>query len=128
MNYSFPKKEKLKSRKLIRQLFAEGKSVSKFPLRLVYLKTDLPEETAIQAAVSVSKRSFKRAVDRNRIKRLLREAYRLNKHKVMEETGARYAFMILYIGREMPEYEKIDRKMQQLLTLFLENKAGSKSR
>lgn len=124
MNHSFPKKEKLKSKKRIGQLFAEGKSISKFPLRLVYLKTDLPEETGIQAAVSASKRNFKKAVDRNRIKRLLREAYRLNKHKITEGSGASYAFMILYLGREIPDYRKIDYKMKQLMDLFLEKESG----
>lgn len=126
MNHSFPKKEKLKSRKLIGQLFAEGKSISKFPLRLVYLKTDLPEGTGIQAAVSVGKRNFKKAVDRNRIKRLLRETYRLNKHMVLEGSEASYAFMFLYLGREMPEYKKTEHKMKQLLTLFLEKEGGNK--
>ncbi|MBC9794589.1 ribonuclease P protein component [Sinomicrobium weinanense] len=126
MNQSFPKAEKLKSKKHIERLFAEGKSISKFPLRLVYLKTGLPEETRIQAAVSASKRNFKKAVDRNRIKRLLREAYRLNKYRITEETDASYAFMILYLGREIPEYEKIDHKMKQLLALFLEKETGKK--
>jgi len=74
MNASYPKKEKLKSEKLISKLFLEGKSVSAYPLRMVYLKTTFDEAVKIKAGVSVSKRNFKKAVDRNRIKRLLREA------------------------------------------------------
>lgn len=124
MNHGFPRQEKLKSRKIIERLFTEGKSVSKFPLRLVFLKTDLPEEVRIQATVSVSKRNFKKAVDRNRIKRLLREAYRLNKHKLPEQCDASYAFMILYQAREMPDYKAIEHKMKQLLTLFSEKELG----
>ena len=126
MDQRFPKEEKLKSRKLIEKLFSEGKSISRFPLRLVYVKTEFPGTAGVQAAVSVSKRKFKKAVDRNRIKRLLREAYRLNKHQVKERIGteASYAFMILYLGREMPEYRKTDRKMRELLHLFLKEEAG----
>ncbi|MGS2762525.1 ribonuclease P protein component [Sinomicrobium sp. M5D2P9] len=124
MDQRFPKEEKLKSKKRIEKLFSEGKSVSRFPLRLVYARTELPETVKIQTAVSVSKRNFKKAVDRNRIKRLLREAYRLNKHQVKEGIENSYAFMILYLGREMPEYGKTDRKMKELLRLFLEKEAG----
>ena len=78
MRFTFRKHEKLKSRKLIGKLFEEGKSVKKFPLRLVYLQTEHTSDSKIQAGFSVPKRNFKRAVDRNRIKRLMREAYRLN--------------------------------------------------
>ena len=79
MSFSYPKKEKLKSQKRIEQLFSEGKSVNAYPLRMVYLKSDFNGNTTFKTGVTVSKRNFKKAVDRNRIKRLLREAYRLNK-------------------------------------------------
>ena len=70
------KNEKLKSQKAIEQLFAEGKSVSAYPLRMVYLDN----QSQLKVGVSVSKRNFKLAVHRNRVKRLLREGYRLNKN------------------------------------------------
>ncbi|WP_317045208.1 ribonuclease P protein component [Formosa algae] len=79
MKHTYGKTEKLKSKITIEKLFTEGKSVSAYPLRLVYLKTSFEDNVTIKAGVSVSKRNFKLAVDRNRIKRLLREAYRLNK-------------------------------------------------
>ena len=120
MRYTFPKKEKLKSKKLIEQLFSEGKSVTAFPLRLIYLKTPLIYDVKAQTGVSVSKRHFKRAVDRNRIKRLMREAYRLNKAYYFNNITAQYAFMILYIGKEKPKFIDVDSKTKLLFDKFLD--------
>ena len=80
MGLRFPKEEKLKSRKLIEQIFAEGESRKKFPVKVVFI----PQETlkTHQAAFSVPKRNFKLAATRNRIKRQMREAYRLQKKEV----------------------------------------------
>jgi len=118
MSFSYPKKEKLKSQKLIEQLFSEGKSVSAFPLRMVYLKTVFNDDVQFKTGVSVSKRNFKNAVDRNRIKRLLREAYRLNKTSYFNNILGSYAFMILYIGKDGTDFDSIETKMKQLLDAF----------
>jgi ribonuclease P protein component len=81
--YGFGRKEKLKSRKKIEELFLNGKSFSGFPLRVTY--QFLPaEETIVQVGVTAGKKYFKKAVDRNRIKRLIREAYRLQKNELIE--------------------------------------------
>jgi ribonuclease P protein component len=120
MNASYSHKEKLKSEKLISKLFLEGKSVSAYPLRMVYLKAIFDEDIKVKAGVSVSKRNFKRAVDRNRIKRLLREAYRLQKGTFFNNMTTQYAFMILYIGKEKPTYLEVEAKMTQLLQKFIE--------
>ena len=120
MQASYPKKEKLKSKKLIEQLFIEGKSVSVFPLRLVYISTTFKEDVMIKAGVSVSKRNFKNAVDRNRIKRLLRESYRINKANYFNNITTQYAFMILYIGKKKPAFSELDTKMKLLLERFVE--------
>jgi ribonuclease P protein component len=86
--FGFGKKEKLKSRKQIDELFEKGKSFTVFPLRVSY--SFAPAAAPIlQAGVTASKRNFKKAVDRNRIKRLLREAYRLQKMELDLEVKQR---------------------------------------
>ena len=118
-NHSFPKEEKLKSRKLIEKLFEEGKSVSKYPLKLIYLEADLPKEVSIQAGVTVPKRKFKKAVDRNQIKRLLRESYRLHKPLLFNNIEGNFAFLFLYLGKEIPSYETVETNMIQILQKFI---------
>jgi ribonuclease P protein component len=120
MPYTFPKKEKLKSKKLIEKLFEEGKYISNFPLKLLYLKTVLPEDVKIQAGVAVPKKNFKSAVRRNRIKRLLREAYRLNKEIVFNNSDTNFAFLFLYLGKEMPKYSDLDQRIKFILQTFLD--------
>jgi len=117
MSFSYSKKEKLKSQKLIEQLFSEGQSVSAYPLRMVYLKTEFTD-TQFKTGVSVSKRNFKKAVDRNHIKRLLREAYRLHKTAYFNNISPCYALMILYIGKDGTDFDSIETKMKQLLDAF----------
>ena len=117
MGLSYSKKNKLKDQKLIEKLFAEGRSVSVFPLRLIYLQTS----KSIHVGVSVSKKNFKHAVDRNRIKRLMRESYRYNKKMLIDNNVSGYAFMILYIGKDMPDYKLVNSKTQSLLTKFVGN-------
>ncbi len=125
--FVFPKKEKLKSKKLIEQLFIEGKSINNFPLKLIYLKTDFEDGGHIKTGVIAPKKSFKKAVQRNRIKRLLREAYRLNKHLVFNNIEGDFAFMILYLGKEMPNFEFVEMKMKGLLKKFKETVLHEKS-
>ena len=118
MSFTYPQQEKLKSKKLIEKLFTEGKSVSAYPLRMVYLSTRFNEDILAKTGVSVSKRNFKKAPDRNRIKRLLREAYRLNKAEYFNNLTAQHAFMILYIGKEKPTFVQVETKMNQVFEKF----------
>jgi ribonuclease P protein component len=108
----FGKTEKLKSRKLIEELFARGKSINVFPVRISYIFSNLrtDEKPLLQVGVSVSKRNFKRAVDRNRIKRLLREAYRLQKKELFElltEQKKKGFVFFIYTDKQLPEYSMI---------------------
>lgn len=119
LKFTYNKKEKLKSKKLIDQLFAHGQSVSAFPLRLVYLSTPFKEGYIAKTGVSVSKRNFKTAVDRNKIKRLLREVYRQNKEVFFNNLTTQHAFMILYFGKEEPTFAQVETKMKILFEKFL---------
>ncbi len=120
MTFTFPKKEKLKSKKLIDKLFVTGKSISYSSLKLVYLAADFEDASKIKTGVIAPKNKFKKAVDRNRVKRILREAYRLNKHAVFNNIEGSFAFMILYLGNDIPSLNEVDEKMQGLLKKFLE--------
>jgi len=120
MNYKFPKEEKLKHKKVIDKLFTEGNAVSKFPIKLIYTKTSEAQQVSIVTGVSVAKRKFKKAVDRNRIKRQLREAYRLHKNDIFNKITTPYAFMFLYIGNEKPESLQIQKAMKLVLAKFLQ--------
>lgn len=117
--YTYPKSEKLKSRNIIEKMFAEGKTVSKYPLRLVYVPLQDDTEGILKMGVSVSKRNFKRAVDRNYYKRLLREAYRLNKHIITEKLRKPTAFMFFYQTKDRLTFEEVNEKAIQLFEKFL---------
>ena len=120
MNFKYPKNEKLKSKTTIGLLFTEGKSVSKYPLRLVYKAGSFGEDTIIKMGVSVSKNNFKKAVDRNYFKRVLRETYRLNKHLLIDNLDQPYSFMFFYQTKERLSYQEINNKTIQLFEKFLQ--------
>jgi ribonuclease P protein component len=118
MPHTYPKVEKLKSKKLIDTLFIEGKSVKSFPLRLVYLESHLTDKSvSVQAGVSVSKRNFKLAVSRNRIKRLMRESYRIHKDSI-NVRGTTYAMLILYTGHKEVSQKELHKAMIKLIKRF----------
>ena len=110
---------KLKSKKRIGELFESGKSVKAFPLVLVY-KTDEHLDTPFQIGFSVSKRNFKNAVDRNRIKRLLREYFRKNKYLFTLAGENQFLFMFIFTGKKMPNYSDIEKAMQKISKKFTE--------
>jgi ribonuclease P protein component len=115
--FGFGRKEKLKSQKQIEELFLKGKNFSVFPLRITY--QFLPsEETIIQAGVTAGKKYFKRAVDRNRIKRLIREAYRLQKNDLTEtlkQKGQKGFLFFMYTDKTIPSFSIIKEAMNKAL-------------
>lgn len=119
MNFTYPKNEKLKSKITIGLLFTEGKSVSKYPLRLVYKASSFDKSEKIKMGVSVSKKNFKKAVDRNYFKRVLRETYRLNKHLLIDNLDQPYSFMFFYQTKDRLTYEEINTKTILLFEKFL---------
>ena len=113
---SFPSKEHLKSRKAIESLFKNGQAFHKYPIKIVWNKQETAELTFHQAGFTVPKRLFKRAVDRNLLKRRMREAYRLNKSMLTQHTDLPIVFfMFIFTGKEILEYSKIESSMKTLL-------------
>lgn len=129
MPLSYPKKHKLKSKTSIDLLFSKGKSVSKYPLRLVYAVANEQQMDGelLKMGVSVSKKYFKHAVDRNYFKRVLRETYRLNQHLLRVNLEQPYIFMFFYQTKERLTYQEIEQKTVQLFekwVLDVKNKAN----
>lgn len=120
MSFKYGKKDKLKSKKMIETLFAEGKSITAFPLRLIYLETVFNDGSTIKTGVSVSKKLHKKAVSRNRIKRIIREAYRLNKPVFFNNSSTSYAFMILYLSKDGTTFAGVNEAMKMLFKKFLD--------
>ena len=116
----FSKRERIVSRKLIEQLFSKGSSfsVSAFPLRIVVLETErVADDIPVQVLISVSKRHFKHAVDRNRVKRQVREAYRHHKQILTEKVQQEQTFAIAFIwlADELLESATVVKSVKKLL-------------
>jgi len=128
--FTLGKDERLKSRKQIEQLFSEGRAVTAFPIRVQYKLIDQPNTAPLQAGFSASSRNFKKAVDRNRIKRLLRETYRLQKRELIEVLKVQrrigYVFFI-YTDKQMPQYPIVFDTMSKCLEV-LKRKAINEDR
>lgn len=113
------KDERLCSQKIITGLFEPGFFIGKYPLRINYalIGPELPG-ASVQVLFSVSKRRFRRAHDRNRVKRILREVYRQNKHEltdVINHAGKKLALAVIYTGHVLPVYADIEKSMKVML-------------
>jgi ribonuclease P protein component len=112
--FSYNKKEKLKSKKQLDQLFQKGKSFTVFPVKIFYAFAD-QQDNVIKTGVGVSSRHFKKAVHRNRVKRLLREAYRTEKkplHAYLNNNKKQLVLFLLFIDKELPQYALVKEKMK----------------
>ncbi|WP_439880416.1 ribonuclease P protein component [Pontibacter sp. MBLB2868] len=111
-SYTFSKEEHLCSKRLIALLFSKGSSFNLYPLRFIIYSPQEMSPGTPQVLLSVSKRYFKRATDRNRLKRQMREAYRLHKHILTRNPEqAPLLLGILYIGKEKKTFQSIQKKL-----------------
>ncbi|MFI5186440.1 MAG: ribonuclease P protein component [Chitinophagales bacterium] len=131
--FTLGKNERLKSRKLIEQLFHSGKRFSVSSYRVFYLMNKIPGNQkikfTIQFGVGVSGKSFKKAVDRNRIKRLIRESYRLQKNelqKILTEKKLQLNIFFIYTHGELPDFNttkiKVNVALEKILQVVKEMK------
>ncbi|NVK03591.1 MAG: ribonuclease P protein component [Flavobacteriia bacterium] len=112
MNARFPKSEKLTHRNLFTELIKEGSAVNAFPIKLIFKEVDLPEDVPYQIGFAVSKRKFKLAVDRNRMKRVLRESWRQGKSEfITSANGKKYAFLMIYLSNDKVNKVDIDKAL-----------------
>lgn len=121
MTEKFDKSYKLCSHKIIEAIFKDRKNLKSYPFYINYLETQLPSDKSIQFVISVPKRRFKRAVDRNRIKRLMKEAIRKTKwplENYLNENKRQIAIFIVYMPQEELKFDVILEKMEQILSKF----------
>ena len=124
--YFYKKADKLKSRKAIDEIFGKGRSFSGFPIKTIWLPQN--RMAALQAGVGVSSKNFKKATQRNRIKRLMREAFRLQKNDLQQyllHNNKTMSVFFLYVGKDLPDYEllfeKIGTSIKRLIKLSNDN-------
>jgi len=118
LRYTLGKKDRLKSRKVIELLFKEGKSFSNFPFRVIWKYLQQENNIFLQAGFTVSTKYFKKAVDRNRIRRLIKEGYRLQKNELQQNlayNNKRLGVFLIYAGKEIPEYPLVVEKIAAIL-------------
>jgi ribonuclease P protein component len=119
---TFSKKERLSSKILIDEVFEKGKKFKSYPFIATYLTQDSSEsnwDSKVKVVITVPKRKVKFANKRNRVRRQIKEAYRLNKSEFyteLEEKNTNLALFLIYIGKEKEEYSFIDKKIKLLLT------------
>lgn len=126
--FTLGKDERLKSRKAIEQLFKEGKRFTVSPFRVYYLSIADTQAQLLQFGIGVSAKNFKKAVDRNKVKRLTREAYRLQKNLLQDQLKAKNRglhLFLIYTINELPDYklvnDKVDLILKKLSRLIDEN-------
>ena len=123
--YDFPKSERLHSKKCIAELFDKGSSITLYPIKVIYLVNPTDCLPINQVLVSAPKKFFKKAVDRNKIKRRIKEAYRLHKQiLVNQQTGFHFHIGYIYVGKEIASYQTIEEKLKQSLLRLKDRISG----
>ncbi len=130
-NYGFTKKERISSKIEIDKLFSEGKGFITYPLRIIFLEISSENnnekvDTRVSVLINVPKRKFKKATDRNHLKRLIRESYRLNKHSLTEIQilkDKRLLVVFLYLPDEKKTFSEIENAIKKAIEI-LKTKIG----
>lgn len=124
MDNTFKKSERLNSKIVIDKLFAGGNSsMAVFPLRVVYMKVEKNEKAPVSVLISVPKKRFHHAVDRNRMKRLVRESYRTSKHtlwKALEDKDYSLVIAFVCITDQMPSFYNVNKSVNKALVRIAE--------
>jgi len=118
------KAERLSSKKIIDSLFNEGNSFNLYPFKIIWINTELPGDYPAQVLITVSKRNFRKAVQRNRIKRIIREAYRYNKsdfYNFLTINKQHCALAIVYTGKSMPVSDTIHEEIGKVMERLMNN-------
>ncbi len=121
----FYKQERLCSRKQIELLFEQKNSANAFPIKAVFMNVEVDIPFPIQAMFVVPKRNFKKAHDRNKIRRRMREAYRLNKNSIYDElkpAGTKMLIAFIYTGKEEKDYLTVETSIKKLFVAIVDNK------
>ena len=121
---TFKKEERLCNKRLIDELFHNGSSFLCYPFKASWLVVNGPQQVPVQVLFAVAKKRYKRAVDRNLLKRRMREAYRLHKqeqlYNFLLQADKSITLSVSYIGKEINEYKLIEKKMLKMLTQLCE--------
>lgn len=125
--HTYGKAQKLKSNLVFDRVFAEGEKIKAFPILARHTTSSFDANVPFQVATTVSKRRFRKAVSRNRIKRLMREAWRLEKHRLETDWtkgDPQGALVLIYVGREIPTFENCADTIRKIVDVLLEKKAN----
>ena len=122
--HTFKKEERLCNKRLIDELFHNGSSFLCYPFKASWVVVNGPQQVPVQVLFAVAKKRYKRAVDRNLLKRRMREAYRLHKQEQLYDfllqADKNITLSVSYIGKEINEYKLIEKKMLKMLTQLCE--------
>ncbi|MDZ7741985.1 MAG: ribonuclease P protein component [Bacteroidota bacterium] len=128
MKLSFNKAEKLKSKKQIEQLFQKGSQAFIYPFKIIWLFPGQSSEVRAKVLVGASRKSLKKATDRNKMKRRMREAYRRNKTALLESltrTNSYCNIGIIHVGKEISAFKETEKRIIELLNRLIQDNEKS---
>jgi ribonuclease P protein component len=126
MNSQLHKNERLHSKKLIKELFDKGSSFFLYPFKVMVMEINFDVPETNQVLFSVSKKKLKKAVDRNLIKRRMRESYRLNKQILSGLDKGNIIIGLIYVSSEIATFQVIEKKIKKILTTIKEKPLSDK--